>query len=218
MPDSLWHHELQHTRLPCPSLSPRACSNSCPLNGWCHPTILSFVTLFYSCLQSLSASGSFPVSQFFASGGQSIRVSVLASVLPMNIQDWFPFGLTGWIFLQPVQGTLKSLLQCHSSKASILQGSTFFRVPLSHPYITTGKTITLTRWTFVGKVMSLLLNILYRLVIAFLPRRKRLSISCLQSPSAVDQIRTFQSLLQETIEFNELLIGVCGKGFGRHKA
>ena len=91
-------------------------------------------------------------------------------------------------------------------------------VQVSHSYMTTGKTIALTRWTSVGKMTSLLLNTLSRLVIAFLPRRKRLSISCLQSPSAVDQIRTFQSLLQETIEFNELLIGVCGKGFGRHKA
>ena len=90
-----------------------------------------------------------------------------------------------WLDLLAVQGTLKSLLQHHSSKASILQPSAFFIVQLSHPYMTTGKTITLTRWIFVGKVMSLLLNMLSRLVITFLPRSKRLLISWLQSPSAV---------------------------------
>ena len=90
-----------------------------------------------------------------------------------------------WLDLFAVQGTLKSLLQHHSSKASVLQGSAFFTVQLSHPYMTTGKTIALTRWTFVGKVMSLLLNMLSRLVITFLPRSKRLLISWLQSPSAV---------------------------------
>ena len=124
-------------------------------------------------------SGSFPMSQFFPSGGQSIGVSASASVLPMNIQDWFPLGLR-------VQGTLKSLLQHHSSKPSIIQHSPFFMVQLSHPYMATGKTIALTRQTFVGKVMSLLFNILSRLVIAFLPRRKCLLISWLQSLSAVN--------------------------------
>ena len=102
----------------------------------------------------------------------------------MNSQDWSPLGWTGWISLQS-QGTLKSLLQHHSSKASILQRSAFFTVQLSHPYMTTGKTIALTRRTFVGKVISLLLNMLSRLVITFLPRSKRLLISWLQSPSAV---------------------------------
>ena len=101
------------------------------------PTISSSVVPFSSCLQSFSASGSFPMSRFFASGGQSIKALVSASVLPMNIQDWFPLELTGWISL-PVQGTLKSLLQHHSSKASILQRSAFFMVQLSHPYMTTG--------------------------------------------------------------------------------
>ena len=86
-------------RLPCPSPTPRACSNSCPSSWWCHPTISSSVIPF-SCLQSFPASGSFPMSQFFASGGHSIGVSVSASVLPMNIQDWFPLGLTGWISLE----------------------------------------------------------------------------------------------------------------------
>ena len=102
-------------------------------------------------LQSFPASGSFPMSQFFASGGQSIEAPASVSVLPMNIQDWFPLGWTGWIVLL---GTLKSLLQHHSSKASILGHSAFLTVQLSHPYMTTGKTIALTRWTFVGKVMS----------------------------------------------------------------
>ena len=98
--DSLWPHGLQHTRLPCPSPTPRACSNSCPSSRWCHPTISSSVIPFSSCLQSFSASGSFQMSQFFPSGGQSIGVSASASVLPMNIQDWFPLGWTGWNSLQ----------------------------------------------------------------------------------------------------------------------
>ena len=99
--NSLQPHGLQHARLPCPSLSPGACSNSCPLSQWCHPTISSSVILFSSCLQSFPASGSsFPMSWLFSSGGQSIRASISASVLPMNIQDWFPLGLTGLISLQ----------------------------------------------------------------------------------------------------------------------
>ena len=115
----------------------------------------------------------FQMSQFFTSGGQSIGVSASASVLPMNIQDWFPLGLTAQGLLA-AQGTLKSLLQHHSSKASIFQHSAFFIVQLSHPYMTTGKTIALTRPTLVEKVMSLLFNTLSRLVITFLPRSKRL--------------------------------------------
>ena len=98
--DSLQPHGLQHIRPPCLSPTPRVYSNSCPLSRWCHPAISSSVTLFCSHLQSLPASGSFPMSQFFASGGQSIGVSASASVLPMNIQDWFPLGWTGWISLQ----------------------------------------------------------------------------------------------------------------------
>ena len=92
-------HGLQHTRLPCPSSTPKAFSNSCPLSWWCHPAISSSVILFFSCLQYFPASGSFPMSQFFASGGQSIGASASASVLPVNIQDWFPLGWTGWISL-----------------------------------------------------------------------------------------------------------------------
>ena len=97
---TLGPHGLQQARLPCPSLSPGVCSNSCPWSWWCHPTISSSVIPFSSHLQSFPASGSFQISHFFASGGQSIGASVSASVLRMNIQDWFPLGWTGWIFLQ----------------------------------------------------------------------------------------------------------------------
>ena len=96
----LWPHGLQHARPPCPSPNPGVYSNSCPLSLWCPPTISSSVIPFSSCLQSFPASGSFPISQFFTSGGQSIKVSASASVIPMNIQDWFPLGWTGWISLQ----------------------------------------------------------------------------------------------------------------------
>ena len=167
MSNSLRPHGLQHARLPCPSPTPGACSNSCPSSWWCRLTTSSSVVPFSSCLQSLPASGSFPMSQFFPSGGQSIGVSASASVFPMNIQDWFPLGLTSWISLTAVQGTFKSLIQHPSSKASTFQCSAFFVVQFSHPFMTTGKTIALTRWTFVGKVMSLLFNMLSRLVIAF---------------------------------------------------
>ena len=149
---TLQPHGLQHTRLPCPSSTPRARSNSCPSSWWCHPTVSSSVIPFSSCLQSFAASGTFPVSQFFASSGQCIGVSASASVLLMNIQDWFPLGLTGLISLQP-KGLFKSLLQHHSSEASILRCSAFLMVQVSHPYMTTGKTIALTRRTFVGKVI-----------------------------------------------------------------
>ena len=130
------------------------------------------------------ASGSFPMSQFFASGGQSIK-SFRFSISPSNECSGLISFRMDWLGLLAVQGTLKSLLQHHSSKASILSCSAFFTVQLSHPYMTTGKTVGLTRKTFVGKVMSLLFNMLSRLVITFLPRSKRLLISWLQSPSAV---------------------------------
>ena len=125
---------------------------------WYHPTISSSVFPFSSCLQSFPASGSF-LSQFFTSGGQSIGVSASTSVLPMNIQDWFPELGMNWLDLRALQGTLKSLLH-HSSKTSILRSTAFFIVQLWHPYMTTGKTIALTRGTFFGKVMSLLFNML----------------------------------------------------------
>ena len=98
--NSLWPHGPQHTRLPCPSPTPGAYSNSCPLSWWCHPTISSSVIPFSSCLQSFPASGSFLMNQLFASDGQSIGVSASALALPMTIQDWFPLGWTGWISLQ----------------------------------------------------------------------------------------------------------------------
>ena len=144
MSDSLQPHELQHVRLICPSQSPWVCSNSCLSSQWCHPTISPSVAPFSSCPQSFPAS--FPMNQLFTSVGQSIRASASVSVLLMNIQDWFPLGLAGWISL--LSKELRSLLQYHNSKASILQHSAFFMVQLSHPYVTPGKTIALTRWTF----------------------------------------------------------------------
>ena len=123
MSNSLWPHGLQHTRLPCPSPTPKAYSNSCPSHQWCDPTISSFVVPF-SCLQSFPATGSFPMSQIFASGGQSIGVSVSASVLPMNIQDWLPLGWTGWISLQS-----KGLSRVFSS--TTVQKHQFFATQLS---------------------------------------------------------------------------------------
>ena len=165
-------------RPPCPSPTPRVYSNSCPLSRWFIPTISSSVILFSSHFQFFLASGSFQKSQLFASGGQSIGVSASTSVLPMNTQDWSS-GWAAWIFLQ-VQGALESLLQHYSSKASILPRSAFFIVQLSHPYMTTGKTIAFSRWTLVGRVMSLFFNMLSRLVITFLPRSKHVLISQVQ--------------------------------------
>ena len=132
--DSLQPHGMQHTRLPCPSPSPRACSNSCQLSWWCHPTISSSVVSFSSCLQSFPASGSFPVSQFFPLGVQSIGASASASVPPMNIQDWFPLGLTSFILQSKRLSSIFS--QKLSSKASILHHSAFFMVQLTsiHDY------------------------------------------------------------------------------------
>ena len=171
--DSLWPHGLQHSRVPCPSSTPGACSNSCPSSWWCH---------FIFCHPLLLPPSIFP----------SIRVFSNESVLPTKWpKDWrFSFSIStsnqysglisfkiDWFDLLVVQGTLKSLLQHHSLKALILRHSAFFMVQFSRPYMTTGKTITLTRWTFVSKVMSLLFNMLSRLVITFLPRSKHLLIS-----------------------------------------
>ena len=255
MSDPLWPHGLQHARLPCPSPAPGACSNSCPSSRWCHPTISSSVVPI-SCLQSFPALGSFPVSWFFTLGGQNFGASVSESVPPVNIQDWFPLGLTGLISLQSkglssiFSSTtvwkhqffstkrlpwwlrwLSVCLQCgrprfdpwvgkihwrrkwqstpvllprkSHGQSSLVGYSTwghkeldttewlhfhfqaFFMVQLSHLYMTTGKTVPLTRRTFVSKVMSLLFNMLFRFVTAFLPRSEHLLISWLQSPSAV---------------------------------
>ena len=184
MSNSLWPHGLQHARLACPSSTPAVYSNSCPLRRWCHPTISSSVIPLSSHLQSCPASGSFPVSQLFRSGGPKYW-SFSFSISPSNEYSGLISFRIDCFDLLAVQRTLKSLLQHHSSKVSILRCSVFFIVRLSHPYMTTGKTIALTRWTFVGKVISLLLNMLSRLVIAFLPMSKRLLISWLQLPSAV---------------------------------
>ena len=182
--DSSQPHELQQPRLPCPP-TPGDCSNSCPLRQWCHSTILSSVIPFSSCLQSFPALGSFPMSQFITSDDQDIGVSDLASVLQWIFRtDSFRMD---WLDLLAVQGTLKSLLQHHSSKASILQCSDlgFFIVQLSHPYMTTEKTMTLTRRIFFGKVMSLLFNMLSRFVTPFLSRSKCLNFMAAVTWAAV---------------------------------
>ena len=147
--DSLRPHELQHARLPCLSPTPRACLNSCPLSQWCHSTISSSVIAFSFCLQSSPASGSFPMLQFFRSGGQSIGASVSASVSHANEYLGLISFRIDWLDLLAVQGTLRSLIQHHSSKASIFQYSALFIVKLLHPYMTTGNSISLTRWAFV---------------------------------------------------------------------
>ena len=175
MSDSLQPHELEHTRPPCPSPSPRVHSNSRPLSRWCHPAISSSVIPFPSCPQSLQASESFPMSQLFTWGGQSTGVSAWASVLPKNAQDWSLLEWTGWISLQS-----KGLSRVFSN--TTVQKHQFVGAQLSsqsnsHPYMTTGKTIALTRRTFVRKVMSLLFNMLSRFVIIFLPRSKHPLIS-----------------------------------------
>ena len=150
--DSLQPHGLQHARPPCPSPTPAVYSNSCPLSQWCHPAISSSVVPFSSCLQSFPASGFFQMNRHFASDSQSIVASASASVLPMNIQDWFPLGCTGWISLQS-----KGLSRVFSNTAiQKHRCSVFFIVQLSYPYMTSGKTIALTVGTFVGKEMFLL--------------------------------------------------------------
>ena len=175
MSDSLLLHGLQHARLPCPS-STGACSNSCPLSQWCLRTISSSVVPFSSCPQSFPASVSFPKSWLFTSNGQSIGASASASVLPMNIQDWFPLGFTGLISLQS-----KGPSRVFSS--TTVQKHQFFSTQPSLWSNSLMTTIALTGQTFVSKVMSLLLNMLSRFVIAFIPRSKHLLVSSLQSPS-----------------------------------
>ena len=176
MSNSLRLHGLEHTSLPSPSLSPGVCSNSSPLSQGCYLTIPSSVIPSSSCLQSFPASRSFPMNLFFASGGQSSPSNEYPGLISFRI-DWFD--------LIAVQGTLKSLLQQHNSKASILQLSAFFMVQLSYLYMTTGKTIVFTIQTFVSKVIFMLFNMLSTLVIAFLLQSKCLLIFWLQSPSTV---------------------------------
>ena len=168
-------HGVQHARLPCPSLSPGVCSNSCSLSQWYYSNISSSVSPFSSCPQSFPASGSFPMNRLFTSVGLNIVASASVSVLPMNIQGWRPLGLTDLISF--LSKGLSRLQQNHSSKASILWSSAFFMVQLSHPYMTTRKTIVLTIRTFVGKVISLLYKTFSGFVIAFLLMRKQLLIS-----------------------------------------
>ena len=167
MSDSLRPHEPQHSRPRCPSPTAGVYPNLCPLSRWCHPTISSSVISFSSCPRSFPASGSFQLSQLFASGGQSIWVSA-SNISPSNEHPGVISFRMDWLDLLAVQGTLKSLLQHYGSKTSILQCSAFFIVQLSHPYMTAEKTIALTRRIFVDKVMSLLFNMLSRLVIRLL--------------------------------------------------
>ena len=155
MSDSLQLHELQHIRLPCPSPSPRVCSNSCSLNQWCHPTISSSVIPFSSCPQSFPASGFFPMSGLFAWGGQSVGASALASILPMNIQGWFLLGLTGLISL--LSKGLSKVFFITTIQKHHFFGTQLFLWSSSHTHTwLLGKTIALTIQTLVGKVMSLL--------------------------------------------------------------
>ena len=155
--DSLRPHEPQHARHPCPSPTPGVHSDSRPSSQWCHPTVSSPVTHF--CPQSFPASGSFPMSLLFTSGGQSIRASASPSSPSNEYSGLISFRID-WFHLLAVQRTLRSLPQHHDSKASILQHSAFFIFQLSYPYMTTGKTLVLTRWTFVGKMMPLLFNMM----------------------------------------------------------
>ena len=150
MSDFLWTHGLQHARLLCPSLSPGVCSHSCPLSQWCYLTISSSVTLFCSSLQSFPASGSFPMSQLIR---WPKYWSFSLSISPSNVYSGLSSFKIDWFNLIAAQGTLKSLLQHHNFKASILQCLTFFMDQFSSLYVTTGKTIALTIWIFVDKVM-----------------------------------------------------------------
>ena len=183
MSDSLQPHELQHTRLPCPSLSPRVFSNSCPLSWWCHPTISSSVALFSFCLQSFPASGSFPMSQLFPSSGQIIGASTSTPVLTMNIQGWFSLGLTDLISLQSkgLSRVFSSITiwkhQFFSIQPSLWSNSHICTWLLEKPQLWL-YAFLLTKW-------SLLFNMLSRFVITFLPRSQCLLISWLQSLTAV---------------------------------
>ena len=148
MSNSLLPHGIQHTRLPCPSPTPRVYSNSCPLSRWCHPTISSSIVPFSFHLQSFWVSGSFQMSQSFIRWPNYWSFSLNNS--PSNEHSGLISFRMDWLDLLAVQGILKSLLQHNSSKVSILWCSAFFIAQLSHPYMTTGKIMALTRWTFVG--------------------------------------------------------------------
>ena len=154
MSDSLRPHRLQHARLPCPSSTPGACSNSCPSSQWCHPAISSSVIPFSSCLQSLPASRSFQMSHLILHIRWPKYWSFSYSISPSNEHSGLISFRIDWLYLLEVLGTLKSLLQYHSSKSSILWHSAFFMVQLAHLYVTTGKTIALIRRTFVCNSMD----------------------------------------------------------------
>ena len=172
MSDSLWPHGLQHTRVPCLSLSPRVCSNSCPLSGWCYPTISSSVSPSPPAISLSQHQGLF---QWVGSSHQ-VEKNRSFSISSSNEYSGLISFRMDWFALLAVQRTLKSPLQHHSSKAWVLQRSALFVVQQAHPYMTTGKTTALTIWIFVSKVMSLFFNTLSRFVIAFLPRTKNLLI------------------------------------------
>ena len=165
--DSLRHHGLQHPRLSCPSPTPGACLNSCPLSRWCYPTISSSVIPFSSCLHIFPSNRVFPKEALLRIRWPKYGKFTI-TISPSNEYSGLISFRIDWFDLLAGQGTLKSLLQHHTSKASILWHSAFFMVQLSHSYMTTGKTIALTTQTFVDKAMSMLFNMLSRLVIAFL--------------------------------------------------
>ena len=160
MSDCLWSHGLQHTRLPCPSPSPGACSNSCLLSQWCHPTSLSSIIPFFFCLQSFPASGSFLISWLFVSGGQNIGASASVS----SIQDLFPLGLTGLISLQS-KGLSRVFSKSQLKGIQSWAFSLLFYGPILASIHDYWKNHSLTIWTFVGEVMSLLFNMLSRFAI-----------------------------------------------------
>ena len=181
--ESLWSNGLQHTRFHCPLPTPGIYTNLCSLSQWWHPTNSSSIRPFSSHLQSFPALGSFQMSQLCIRWPKYWSFSF--NISPSNEHPGLISFRMDWLDFLAVHGDLKCILQYHSSKASIPWCSAFFIVQLSHPYMTTGKTIALTRQTFVGKVMSLLFNMLSRLVTTFLPRSKHLLISWLQSPASV---------------------------------
>ena len=183
MSNSLRPYGLQHIRLPYPSLSPRVCPSSCSLHQRCHPAISSSDALFSFCPQSFPASGTFPMSHLFTSDDQNTGASASASVLPVNILGWSPLRLADLILL--AKGLSWVFSSTTVQRHQILWHSAFSTVQLSLPYMTTGKTITLTIQTIVGRLMPQLFNTLSRFVITFLPRGNHLLISWLQSPSTV---------------------------------
>ena len=198
MSNSLQPYGLQHARPPCPSPTPGVHPNPCPSSWWCHPTISSSVVPFSSRLQSFSASGSFQMSQFFASGGQSIGASTSGSVVPMSIQDWFPLGWTGWISLQSkglsrVFNTTVQRHQFFGSQPSLWSNSPIHTWLLEKPQLWLDRTLS-------ARKCLCLFNMLSRFVIVFLPRSKRLLILWLQLPSAVIlELKKIKSLTTSTV-------------------